>query len=101
MPLGDLLTGAKPAVSMRDFGDSTAVRDNIFSNVLNAARALPVLENQQHQLALSNIDYEDKTPVRLRDEKKAVLAGNTLSRRLRGTWTLTDKATGNRSISGP
>ena len=83
----------KPA--LRSFGDAGAARQNIYDDALAAAAAMEPVENMRHQLRLSNVHYADSGNFRTKDHKQALLTGKTLDRRLRGTWELIDKATGN------
>ncbi len=85
---------APAAVSYRSFGDAGATRGLLFERVLDEARRIPPVTNKLHTLALEGVDYEDPDRVSIRDQKKAILEGGTLSRRLRGTWVLRDNASG-------
>jgi len=78
----------------RSFGDVTATRRNIYSHVLEAAGSVEPVSNTQHTLSLRDIHYLDPDYVTIKDQKKAILAGETRGRRLRGTWELTDNETG-------
>ena len=82
------------APSFRAFGDAPTTRKLIFDNVFNAATALQPVKNQQHTLQLADIGYEGPEEYSKQDVKQAVLRGTSLTRRLRGTWQLTDNATG-------
>lgn len=82
-----------PPVTMRDFGDSTAVRTAIYDRVLGAARNLKPVSNTRYQLHVQDVDYEDPAEYPISRQKEAILKGETLARRLRGTWVLRD-ATG-------
>jgi DNA-directed RNA polymerase subunit beta len=80
---------------MREFGDTTAVRKNIYNNVRTAAQALEPVTNQTHTLQLVDVDYDDEDKdISLADQKKALLEKRNLRRSLRGTWQLLDNATG-------
>lgn len=82
-------TAAAP-VTYRDFGDAPAVRSAIYDRVLRAARQIQPVANSRYSLHLADVDYEDPEDYPLRRQKEAVLRGETLHRRLRGTWTLKD-----------
>lgn len=86
-------TQAQPP-GYRRFGDAAATRKLIYDNVLNAARSFEPLTNQRHTLALSDIRYEGPEDFSIADQKAAILNRGTLGRALRGTWTLSDNATG-------
>ncbi len=76
----------------RAFGDAPATRAAIYNNVLTAARQIKPLSNQRYRLELHDIDYEDPERVPLAKQKQAILTGETLNRRLRGTWRMFDNA---------
>src|SRR4051812_23595940 len=86
---------AKPAPKLRPFGDVDATRSAIYDRVFSAASTLPPVTNQRHTLKLSNVKWADPGQFSKRQRKDAVLGGRTLGRRLRGTWELSDNATGN------
>lgn len=88
--LGGLPTPAAPP-QMREFGDSAATRRNIYEDALAAANSVQPIEDDNFALKLSGVDWVDPERISRRDRKKAVLTGETLSRRLRGTWELWDK----------
>lgn len=83
----------KPQQDFRSFDDSTSVRNKIFENVLKAAQDIKPVANVRHRLELSDVHYPDSKEFSLKQQKQAVLQGNTLSRRLRGTWRLYDNLT--------
>lgn len=85
----------QPPATARRFGDHKAVREALFANALHAARALPAAENSRYRLHLSDLTYPNPAEYGPQEMKKARLEGRTLARRLVGTVTLTDKATGN------
>lgn len=87
-------TPAPTGVSLRSFSDTGAARKNIYDKSLHEASNIQPMENSIHHLALSDVRYEDDDDFSLARQKKAILEGQTLGRRLRGTWTLKDKATG-------
>lgn len=80
------------AVEMRDFGDSRATRQKIFSNVLKAAQTIEPIANVRHRLALDDVHYSDNKEYSLKEQKQAILKGQSLHHRLRGTWRLYDAA---------
>lgn len=79
---------------MRAFGDALATRKNIYDNTLKAAKEIEPLADDRHTLALSDVDWADPERFTRKQRKEATLTGGTLGRRLKGTWTLTDNATG-------
>lgn len=84
-----------PTVTHRAFGDNNAMRDAIFSNVMDAMKTSYPIENTRYRLELNNLKLDDKDRFSLADQKKAILQGKSLERRVTGDWQLFDKATGN------
>jgi len=83
-----------PPVSYRSFGDVAATRRAIFDRVQQAASNLSVVDNPRYTLSLGDVQYaeqDDPTPDEI---KRTLLENGTISKTLRGTWTLTDKNTG-------
>ena len=78
----------------RGMSDIPATRKAIFDNALGAARKLPPLTNTRHTLRLSGVDYSDPDYYDLQAQKKAIIGGKSLGRRLTGNWELLDNATG-------
>lgn len=83
-----------PAVDYRDFGDMDKTRSRIYDNVLNAARGIQPISNTAHTLRLTDVDYMDPDRISKRDQKSAILYGQSKGRRLRGTWELVDNLSG-------
>lgn len=84
---------AAPA-SYRAFGDAPATRRAIYDNVLQAARGLEPISNDRHTLALTDVDYDGPEDYSKADLKRAVLRGEALGRKLKGSWVLTDNTSG-------
>lgn len=85
---------------MRNFDDYPTARTNIFDNVLTATKAIKPVEMGGRRLELVDAYYDDKD---LDDEgekyshnamAKAVREQQTVGRRLRGSFLMTDLATG-------
>lgn len=86
---------APEGVKLRAVGDVGALRESIYDSVLRAASEMPEVVGNQNTLRLTDLHYaEDDPEFDAADEKKAILSGSSLSRRLRGTWNLIDNATG-------
>jgi len=83
-------TGTAQAPQGRVIGDIPALRKSIYDNVLREVKNLPELSSGQYRLRLADVDYADPEEFPKQREKQAILAGQTLSRRLRGTWQLVD-----------
>lgn len=77
----------------RGFADAGETRRLIYDNVLSAARNIKPVSNTRYRMELHDVDYEDPDHISIADQKQAVLTGQTLSRRLRGTWRMFDQAT--------
>jgi len=82
---------------LRSFGDMTATRKAIFDRVLHAASNLSAVENNRYALSLGDVHYADQNDPTPDTIKRALLENGTLSKTLRGTWTLTDKTTGHQT----
>ncbi len=83
---------APPA--FRDFGDHRVTRQFIYEDVLNAANNLEPIADDRYTLALTKVRYTDPEKFTRRQQKQAILAGETLGRRMKGTWELRDNASG-------
>lgn len=81
-------------LDLRNIGDAPATRKAIFDRVLTSAQSLKPLSNNLHTLQLADVHYADGKDYTLAEQKRAILGGKTLGRRLRGTWRLVDNATG-------
>lgn len=78
---------------LRAFGDVKATRQAIYDSVYDAASKLEPVTNQRHTLRLANLSWVDPDKFTKRQRKDALLRGESLGRRLKGTWELTDNAT--------
>lgn len=105
MPTGSLLTpGGGPLLSsatppaappqFRDFGDHRATRQFVYDDVLEAANSLEPVSDDRYTLTLRDAHYVDPEKFTRKQQKQAILAGETLGRRLKGTWELRDNASG-------
>lgn len=74
----------------REFGDPTTTRKAIYDRALQAARQVKPVSNSRYSLELKDVDYEDPEHFSIAAQKKAILQGSSLMRRLRGTWQLKD-----------
>lgn len=77
----------------RRFGDAVATRARLYDNVLKAASSIEPVANDRYTLRLTNVNYKDPETFTHKERKRALLTGQTLSRRLQGTWELLDNAT--------
>lgn len=79
-----------PSPTMRSFGDADATRAAIYDNALKAAQAIQPAQNTRYALELHDVGWADPDKVSLAVQKKAILEGKSLQRRLKGTWVLKD-----------
>lgn len=77
----------------RDFGDYPTLRSSIFDKVAAAAISRYPMENDRFGLELDRVHYLDRKPFSPKEQKQAILRGDTLYHRLAGTWKLRDKST--------
>ena len=82
------------AVTFTSAGDFKAIRQSILDSTLNAVAENFPYENEQYILGIEDLGYDNFKGYSRSEQKKAVQADATLSARLKGRWTLTDKATG-------
>ena len=81
-------------VPYRTIGDIDRERDAIFHTVLEQVSNLEPVTNARYTLSLSNVKYTGPQVPTKEEHKKALLSNSYLTRKLWGTWTLTDNATG-------
>ncbi len=79
---------------LRKFGDYDAVRTNVYGGALAAVQAIPPVENSRYKIGFSDVGYAGPAVPSLADHKQALVDGRSLSRRLTGTVTMTDKGSG-------
>jgi DNA-directed RNA polymerase subunit beta len=95
-----LLTPKRPAQpsfradDAREFGDAAAMRRAVYDRAFEAFSTMTPAQNQTHTLQLADVEWADPEERTKRERKELLLSGGTLARRLRGTWRLTDNATG-------
>lgn len=74
--------------------DFVAIRQNIFDSALQAVQERYPLENDNYKLSIEELGYDTIPEYSRLDQKRAVQTDKTLSAKLKGKWTLTDKKTG-------
>lgn len=74
--------------------DYPRIRELTLNKVRDAAVRRFPLENERHRLELTDVDYEDLKPYTLAEQKRAILEGRSLYKRLKGRWRLVDKESG-------
>jgi DNA-directed RNA polymerase beta subunit len=77
-----------------DYSDYKAVRQDIFDRVKDSVSKAYPISNDRYTLKLQNVGYTGKDSYSLKEQKKAILEGNSLDRKLVGAWEVTDNATG-------
>ena len=94
--LNDSLGGEPdaPPLSFRSFDDPDKMRTAVYDNVLNAITKRYPLSNTRYRMELTDLKFEDEKPFSLEEQKRAILKGQTLSRKLSGSWKLFDQVTG-------
>ena len=79
---------------IRDIGDVSATRQAIWDSALEAAQSIEPVSNNRYTLGLKDIRWLGKDRLPKSEHKKALMNGSYLTRKLSGTWVLTDNATG-------
>ena len=74
--------------------DFASIRQNIFDSAIKAVQERYPLENEKYRLSIEELGYDSIPEYSRLDQKRAVQTDKTLSAKLKGKWTLTDKATG-------
>jgi DNA-directed RNA polymerase subunit beta len=83
----------QPQQSFRAFGDVPALRQSIFDQALKSASGIEPIKNDLYTLQLSGVQYAGPERFARKDQKRAVLTRNSLTRKMVGTWTLVDNKT--------
>jgi DNA-directed RNA polymerase beta subunit len=96
MPTSSVVSPPKPKepVGLRRFGDVDATRKAIYDNVFDAASKMKPVSNNKHTLHLKDVKWTDGDVFTKKQRKEATLKGDTLGRRLHGTWVLSDNESG-------
>lgn len=74
--------------------DFKAVRTALYKNSIESVQKRFPLYNERYSLEIEDLGYDDPEDFSLKVQKQAVLEGKTLGRRLRGSWVLRDRNTG-------
>ena len=85
----------KPEPKLRDIGDHVALRQAIYDSSLASVQRWKPMEYAGMRLELVDPHYDGKDNYSVKEQKQAILERRSLGRRLRGTWRLTDIASGN------
>lgn len=81
-------------ISHRAFGDNKTMREAIFNNVMDTLSTSYPIENSRYRLELGDVALDKKDRFTLAEQKKAIMQGKSLERKITGSWNLYDKATG-------
>lgn len=80
--------------NLRDWDDFAAKRKDLYEDVREeVSRSFPISYGGT-RIELTDVDYADPEEFDMTAQKKAILENRSLSRRLRGTLSLIDEATG-------
>lgn len=77
-----------------DYSDYPRVRQDLRDKVLQAVQEAPPAENDRFLLRIVNPKFSGKDRHSLKEQKKAIISGHTLSDNLVGNYELVDKETG-------
>lgn len=92
--LGDPIRPAVQESDLYEFGNPDHMRTTLADKTMSALSTAYPLENQKYRLEIQSPKWDGPDRWSLRDQKRAVMRGETLERKLTGTWALVDKATG-------
>lgn len=84
--IADVLDTDKPTIYRAD--DYRTMRGLIYNNVLKSVQKRFPLYNDKYVLTVQNLSYADPQEVSYADQKKAVMQGKSVGRRLRGQYVL-------------
>jgi DNA-directed RNA polymerase beta subunit len=95
-PVPEIGAPAPPAdpSNHREFVNPKQTRKLIYDRVLDQMQKIGPIANARHTLELRDPRYIDPEDIDLDTQKKAILTGRSLHRRIKGTWRLTDNVTG-------
>jgi DNA-directed RNA polymerase beta subunit len=81
-------------MELTSFTDYPARRARLFNSVQEAVTTAFPIQNDRYTIQLDDVQYKGPERYSLSDQKKAILGGKSLTRKLAGRWTVTDNATG-------
>lgn len=82
------------APKLREFDDIPTMRSSIMDRVMRSIQSKYPLENDRYRLELADLAFDREDPPTIAEQKRAIMEGQTLHRKLKGKWRLVDKATG-------
>jgi len=80
-------------VKLRDFEDTTTLRNQIFDNTLNQFQSSFPKKHGKYRVELDELSYADDKDYSLEEQKDALMKDKFLARRLRGTFRLYEDET--------
>jgi len=83
-----------PGVELRDWEDHPKLRENIFRGMKETVAKQFPQSYGNVRLELHDLDYDSQEPFTLEEQKDALMKGDHLHRKLRGTFRLFDEKTG-------
>ncbi len=91
--LGGVPETNRPNVKVREFDDFDTLRDNILETARHEiTKAFPQSQNGL-RVELADVDYQDREPYSLEEQKHALLHDKFLAKRLKGKLRLVDETT--------
>ena len=89
--IADVLTKKPDTIYRLD--DYPTMRHVIYDNVKNAISRRFPLRNAQYTLGLEDVDYDGPEDADLTEQKRAIMEGKSVTRKLKGSWVLRDADT--------
>lgn len=86
--IADVLTPKPKHIYRLD--DYKTIRGDLFGNVKDAVSRRFPLYNDKYSLSIEDADYDDPDDFDVDEQKRALLSGKSMTRRLRGRWVLRD-----------
>jgi DNA-directed RNA polymerase beta subunit len=86
--IADVLTPKPKHIYRLD--DYKTIRGDLFGNVKDAVSRRFPLYNDKYSMGLEDVDYDDPEDFDVDEQKRALLSGKSMTRRLRGRWVLRD-----------
>jgi DNA-directed RNA polymerase beta subunit len=81
-------------VTRRNLDDFRTIRTSLYDNVMKAVQGRYPYENERYRLGIENLKWSSPERFSLAEQKKAIMRGETMDRRLEGDWVLYDKEAG-------
>jgi DNA-directed RNA polymerase beta subunit len=88
------VAGQPSPPDLLDYADYNSTRQRLYDRVQEAVSTSFPVENEQYKLSIDNLRYTGPGDYSLTEQKKALMEGRSLGRKLTGVYTVTDKVTG-------